>query len=219
MAASWERLRSAVQGNQFKIAASVLSHELQLTEPSELLQILQGIMSVVVETTVADGEDTTPAMRHVLAATVKGCGYRAVPILQEALAEVVKASSITQEDEEYMSPKVKEEESVKRWRRMMRSMFDADAAIAMLNEMLERYQSPEIMQSCSEISSYEKDTQAKVTAIQELNAEMVSIPIITRYGFPGTIEGVKEVADLVNGMGRTNMVVKGKNMEVNQKSP
>mmetsp|Transcript_47450 Transcript_47450/g.133966 ORF Transcript_47450/g.133966 Transcript_47450/m.133966 type:complete len:191 (-) Transcript_47450:78-650(-) len=140
-----------------------------------------------------------------------------LPILKGVHMAVLKASKQTSETTNPESDSTTP--SAARWKQTVRRMFDADAAVSMLDDLLEAYRREDFMAKCAELQiRYEgnKDTAKKMMEIDAMCEAEVFGPVIQQYGFSKDASGFKEVKDAINEIAGLHDAVKVKNLQVKQ---
>lgn len=105
-----------------------------------------------------------------------------------------------------------------------RPVFDAEAASAMLDELLEAYAREDFVKACAELNStFEaagaeaaKDPAARIAAIEGLCLRLVLGPVLARYGFTPDEDGSREVKGLVAELSANSPAVRERNLRATQ---
>lgn len=105
----------------------------------------------------------------------------------------------------------------RRWQRVLRSMFNAEAACALLDEVLIGYRGEEFTLAARNISDswgpydvYED----QLAAINALCLHLVLGPVLTRYGFSRSEQGSQDIASIIASLAASNAEVAARQSRV-----
>mmetsp|Transcript_94329 Transcript_94329/g.236820 ORF Transcript_94329/g.236820 Transcript_94329/m.236820 type:complete len:236 (+) Transcript_94329:56-763(+) len=192
MAAGWETLKVACEGNDFSLATSTLLQELEFEDPTDLLPLLCGVLTEVI-----CRADEVESKAHAIRAR-KGSAFSRFAAPQAAAGDDddgEKARSSTAAER-----KSKARESLvsgaRRWKRTLRTLFNFDASAAAITDLEELYQSDEFSRAAAalnrEFEFSEKNFTQRNAEIDNL-CRRATMPIASRYGFTQDDVGVKDM--------------------------
>mmetsp|Transcript_52882 Transcript_52882/g.113349 ORF Transcript_52882/g.113349 Transcript_52882/m.113349 type:complete len:189 (+) Transcript_52882:91-657(+) len=133
-----------------------------------------------------------------------------VPFLQKTLTTVIDFTSTKEGEESVVDTANTESACVKRWRKTVRGMFNAEAAVAMLCELEFEYAKPEWPPYFYARLEPEMKPADKMKVLSEMCAQEVMSPVIERYGFEQGPSGAEEVNTVVKALAEKNPLVKSK---------
>eukprot|EP00437_Effrenium_voratum_P008713 CAMPEP_0181438698 /NCGR_PEP_ID=MMETSP1110-20121109/22045_1 /TAXON_ID=174948 /ORGANISM="Symbiodinium sp., Strain CCMP421" /LENGTH=273 /DNA_ID=CAMNT_0023562397 /DNA_START=21 /DNA_END=842 /DNA_ORIENTATION=+ len=180
----WEPLREAARDEDYEAAMACLLEGMRYTEPMELLQLLRGVLAEVIKKEEAAAESAKESRAK------RGSGFSSKQADSEASAQ----------------EKDPKEAATRRWRRTLRAVFNAEAAIAMLGDLQQMYKSEEFERAARGLNIRWRGTgklyAEKMADIEELCLKEVMGPVLARYGFTPDKKGSTElravIADLAN---------------------
>eukprot|EP00747_Dinoflagellata_sp_TGD_P206374 gnl/TRDRNA2_/TRDRNA2_80094_c0_seq1.p1 gnl/TRDRNA2_/TRDRNA2_80094_c0~~gnl/TRDRNA2_/TRDRNA2_80094_c0_seq1.p1 ORF type:complete len:241 (+),score=73.45 gnl/TRDRNA2_/TRDRNA2_80094_c0_seq1:103-825(+) len=205
MDASWELLRLAIKERDFKLVTTTLCRELECSNHLDLLPFVRGVLTEVV--------------KHEDEVFVKGKARRAK-----------RSSGFDRFNKENLDAEAKQQEDTceqealeregprRRWRRAVRAIFDVEAALALQQELIDIYQTPEFgREYCKPLDDswgYNTDRQAMLDAIRGVTNQ-VMLPVITGYGFTADRKGSNEAEATILALSKEykEVAVKGTEMQ------
>lgn len=194
-----EHLREAHMTEDYATAASALCDGLGISNSIELLPFLRGVLAEVVKQ-----EELANASKEATRAR-KGSAFSSYHGLQDEPANGQAG------DDEL-------EAAGKRWRRTLRAIFNAEAAMALLSDLATMYRSDDFARSARNLSARWRGSgkryAEKMGDIEDLCLREVMGPLLARYGFSPDKKGSAELRAVIGNLSSGNKAIREKNTEI-----
>lgn len=191
----WEPLREAAEKEDYAAATSCLLDGLRYRDPLDLLQFLRGVLHEVVKSEEAAVE----AAKEARAKRGSAFSMHVVDEAQEKKAEEISSAT-------------------RRWRRTVRAVFNAEAAMAMLNDLQDAYRTEEFQRSAHGLNMRWRESSKryaeKMADIEDLCLREVMGPVLVRYGFSGDKRGSAELRAVIADLANHNKDIRSMNMDI-----
>lgn len=183
------------ENEDYAAATSCLLDGLRYRDPLDLLQFLRGVLHEVVKSEEAALE----AAKEARAKRGGGFSMQAEDAPAEKRAEEVSSAT-------------------RRWRRTVRAVFNAEAAMAMLNDLQDAYRSEEFQRSAHGLNGRWRDSSKryaeKMADIEDLCLREVMGPVLLRYGFSPDKRGSAELRAVIADLANNNKDIRSMNMDI-----
>mmetsp|Transcript_116602 Transcript_116602/g.249319 ORF Transcript_116602/g.249319 Transcript_116602/m.249319 type:complete len:214 (-) Transcript_116602:172-813(-) len=199
MSAGWDTLRAALDNQDYAMATTTMLENLDYTNEMELLPMLRGVLAEVIKR--EDASRQQAEARRAKKGSAFGSHFN-----KDEKPEEKEAGPVASD-------------ATRRWRRTLRAVFNGEAAVAMLNEMIEQYQGAEFRAIVTELREHWRLLGPGANKMADMEAtcmKHVMGPTLERYGFEGGEKGSKEFKAVVGELATVDKETKDKNHEASK---
>jgi len=222
---SWDMLRTGTRIGEWSLVVDVLWKGLCYKSPLDLLPFLRGALSEVVrweeEHKAAKQARVRSAFGHFSGPDKpigRGPGpppvTSAMPGAERTGGDIAAtASSLELGEAEREDP----DAPSRRWKRLLRAMFSAEAAISLLTQCLDIYTTDDFQAACFDLNnSWARDEKydAQVRSIDRLCLSRGFGVVLERFGFTPDDKGTKEIEAIISELSTQDQGVSEKQNEV-----
>jgi len=218
---SWDMLRTGTRIEEWPLVVDVLCKGLCYKSPLDLLPFLRGALCEVVrweeEHKVAKQARARSAFGH-FAGPDRPVGHGPGP------PPVAAATPGTGGDvyaagggPSGLEPAEDSDAPSRRWKRLLRAMFSADTAIALLTQSLDIYMTDDFHAACFDLNnSWARDEKfdVQMRSIDTLCLRHGLGVVLERFGFSHDDKGMKEIDAIISELATQNEEVKQKHNEL-----
>lgn len=190
MAAHWETLLLALESRDYELATTTLLSELGCDGPAQLLPLLAGLLAETVR------REDEAEMQRKTARAKKGSAFGRFTAADAGgvaakIEEGMREAAAAADTRDFAST------ALRRRRRTLRVVFDADAAASAVSELLAAYRSEAFASEARNVNNSwaatGKPCAERLSDIEGACFRVAMRPLLLRYGFTADLEGSTEM--------------------------